>query len=323
MPRSRRFLRALSWLHVLVLGVLWLAENRIGERWWLTTLLAYAPQLPAAIPVLLLLPVALLARDRVSVLLNAGGGALALILMGWHAGLPAANPAGRPVLRVMTWNVFSARLGADRVASQILRQSPQILCLQEFGPYELSRLQPLLPGYVFTAAGDTTIAVKGRILERRVLPYPSSIQTSRLLLLTRVSIDGHELTVINTHLATAVHGSNLRQRGVRRHMANTSEARAIQVQSLLATAADISGPLIVCGDFNTPPRGRLYGALTERFTDAFAAVGRGLGHTYSATKPLLRIDYVFTAGGADPVSAASPALAGSDHLPVVAQIALP
>jgi endonuclease/exonuclease/phosphatase family metal-dependent hydrolase len=76
------------------------------------------------------------------------------------------------------------------------------------------------------------------------------------------------------------------------------------------------------GDFNTPPRGRVYRELTAKFEDGFRTAGYGAGYTYPARRPLMRIDYVFTTAGITVKRCRVIPVQASDHLPVIADIGL-
>ena len=76
------------------------------------------------------------------------------------------------------------------------------------------------------------------------------------------------------------------------------------------------------GDFNNPPRGRLYQRLAGCFQDAFRAAGWGLGETYPVGTPLLRIDYLFAGQGVGVSRCWVPNVRASDHRPTVAEVVL-
>ena len=91
--------------------------------------------------------------------------------------------------------------------------------------------------------------------------------------------------------------------------------------TLLREAAE-GGPLIVAGDFNTPPRGELYATLASRFTDAFAQAGWGFGNTYSSRWPVVRIDHVWFSSDVQAVRAWVPPVMASDHRPLMAVLSV-
>ena len=140
-----------------------------------------------------------------------------------------------------------------------------------------------------------------------------------------MDVDGKPVTVVNAHL-----NSSLRPRSVRTdtisipdRLDNAADVRSVQVAAVLDAIDNVHTPLIVAGDFNTPPRGRVYRRIAHRLSDSFRAAGWGLGYTFRSDVPVLRIDYVFLGGGARATRCEVPLTGASDHLPVVADIAIP
>ncbi|MFF8410790.1 endonuclease/exonuclease/phosphatase family protein [Streptomyces omiyaensis] len=82
-------------------------------------------------------------------------------------------------------------------------------------------------------------------------------------------------------------------------------------------AAERSGRVILAGDLNGTLDDRGLAPLTSRL----AAPGRGLALSYPAALPVARIDQVLARGGRLPSIRALPGT-GSDHLPVLARVAL-
>jgi endonuclease/exonuclease/phosphatase family metal-dependent hydrolase len=85
--------------------------------------------------------------------------------------------------------------------------------------------------------------------------------------------------------------------------------------------------VILLGDLNATPQAPEIRTLVENLVDVWKAVGVGAGYTYTSENPTRRIDYVMQS--ADVVARTiavltSPSTAeASDHLPVVADVALP
>jgi endonuclease/exonuclease/phosphatase family metal-dependent hydrolase len=98
-----------------------------------------------------------------------------------------------------------------------------------------------------------------------------------------------------------------------------------------AQIAEIEGPLLVVGDFNTTPQSENYALLRRQLRDAFLDSGRGFGFSYPATPkfgirlpwPLVRIDYIFHSDHlASYDTRALVNSGGSDHRPVVSELRL-
>ena len=79
-------------------------------------------------------------------------------------------------------------------------------------------------------------------------------------------------------------------------------------------------PVIVCGDFNDVPNSYAYYTIGNGLQNAFAKKGNGIGRTYSAISPTLRIDNIFTDKKFSINQFIRDGKKMSDHFPVVADI---
>jgi endonuclease/exonuclease/phosphatase family metal-dependent hydrolase len=101
------------------------------------------------------------------------------------------------------------------------------------------------------------------------------------------------------------------------------DGRVFETEQLLAGLNDVSGPLIVVGDFNDVPTGVAYKLMRQSFEDAWnLAHPNDEGFSYPADKPTKRIDYIFmrTADRIKAKRAWIPNTLASDHVPVVADL---
>lgn len=301
----------------------------MGERYSGTTLLTYAPQQWTFIlPVPILILAAFRGRWKV-VVANIGlVGFICFALMGfcWRGIIPKPVSRSRNTLRLMTFNIEHGNAGVRRVAQMVADVNPDIVCFNEvnaekpggIAPY--TALRKALPGYTLTPENETVVASRLPWTNSRLLP-PAGKGLERRSVLVEVNVHGMPFCVLATHLATSVtpetmgsHKGNLAT-----YLQRTTRVREEQIDSLLAVVAARKTPIVVCGDFNTPPRGHVYERMTCAMTDAFAASGVGFGHTFSSTHPLIRIDYIFTNGVVVRTCRVVDANA-SDHRPVTADI---
>jgi vancomycin resistance protein VanJ len=326
--QKKRRLPRLTAANFAFLLLLWLAETFIGERHWLTTLLAYVPQHPFGLPTVILLMASLVRRKWVPASWN--GVALiffAVTLMGLRVPLRTAPaPTGTP-LRVMTFNIEHGAEGVARIAAVVRQERPDVLCLQEVNGYQrlpdpLPELRRLLPGWHAVRSEEVATFSRLPILSERTHRMPA--RSGRVILETVLQTPAGRLTVLNVHLSTATAGQSLARRAssLPVYLRLTAAVRAAQVAELLRVAERASPPLVVAGDFNTPPRGLIYRRMAARFQDAFAAAGSGLGYTYPANGPVLRIDYLFAGEGIAVQQCAPRKTNASDHRPLVAEIVI-
>jgi vancomycin resistance protein VanJ len=111
--------------------------------------------------------------------------------------------------------------------------------------------------------------------------------------------------------------------------------RRAHIQALLTRVRAIDAPLIVVGDFNMVDQNADYRLLTQYLHDSYRAAGYGFGHTFPRPGAfyfrsrrlvlplsLVRIDYIFTSGHWRALEAHVNTHGGSDHLAVLARLAL-
>ncbi|MEW9527906.1 endonuclease/exonuclease/phosphatase family protein [Microbispora sp. NPDC049125] len=229
------------------------------------------------------------------------------------------------MLRVAAYNVRSLRDDRAALLRVIRAVRPDVLCLQEvprFAGWRWRRRALARDAGMAVAAGGRVggVAVLAgpavRVLHGRGhrLRWYSGLEW-RGAALAVVGKDGARYAVCSIHL-DLVAGARLRH--------------AVQVTAILEGAARTFGArAVLAGDVNEEPGGPVWRHLAGRYTDCFAAAPEGDGRTFPAGDPRARIDAIFAGpglhvlrcGGAD-VSPRDLA-AASDHLPVVADLALP
>ncbi len=69
--------------------------------------------------------------------------------------------------------------------------------------------------------------------------------------------------------------------------------RSIQADLIHQVLGDSPFPIIFCGDLNDVPNSYTYHTVKGKMQDAFLKKGFGIGRTFSALSPTLRIDYIF------------------------------
>lgn len=103
-----------------------------------------------------------------------------------------------------------------------------------------------------------------------------------------------------------------------------TSTRAEQAKRLRTHILEAPHPVIVCGDFNDTPNSYVYREISGGLTDTFEAAGWGLGTTYAGHIPLLRIDYILSDPGLQPlVCQVQRDSRWSDHYPVFSTLLTP
>lgn len=232
-------------------------------------------------------------------------------------------------IRVMTFNIhhgegIDGKVDTERSAQLIREQRADVVALQEVDRgvertgrrdliEELSMLTHL--SYAFGKnidyqGGDYGNAVLSRfpIIEQGNFHYKMLRPgEQRGLLRAVLNVGGKKLLLLNTHI-------DYRQDDAER-LSNVDE-----IHQMLSGYRRL--PVILCGDFNDVPDSRTHTKVKSDFTDSWEAVGKGDGFTFSSTKPVKRIDYVFLKKGTKlkPLQAQVIQADASDHLPLLVEV---
>jgi len=306
----------------------------VGERLWWTTLLIYIPQVAYALPGLVILIPVLLSRDWRA--LAAFGATLLLIagpVMGFNVPLPSLASRDAPRVRVLSYNIKGALAGIDLVQAHVARFQPDVVVFTEargWSDDEALRkdLRDTFPNWDHVEGGDVYIATRWPIVARDAQPLGGEVthdpSLDRYKVRAEVQSPSGRFNVVGVHFRTAVYGRTLLKelKNAPGYMKHTGEVRDEQARDLLQWLDQIDGPIVLAGDFNTPPAGRIYHAITRKFGDSFAERGTGWGYTYPSGRSMLRIDYVFHSRNWDAVQCLVGDTPGSDHRPVFAELAL-
>ncbi|HEV7274955.1 MAG TPA: endonuclease/exonuclease/phosphatase family protein [Devosiaceae bacterium] len=231
--------------------------------------------------------------------------------------LPAEE---RPVLTLMTHNLFGMNYEMERVAALITEEDPDFVVLQEYFPEQSGELHPLLreryPHYARCRGGKrANLGLYAKLPFEEASDDGScpddaygSQRTARIIG-SFVLTDGTPLTVMTTHLDWPV-----------------PVARQVeQFADLGAAVRAVEGPLVLAGDFNSTPwsyalRGFAERAGLVRETRNLATFpNRFLIRRMFETLPFLPLDHVFSTGGVAVHEVWAGADTGSDHLPVFAR----
>jgi len=237
-------------------------------------------------------------------------------------------------IRIATWNVArflewkrnnneksQIRL---KMLDQIQRQSPDILCLEEFfhSPVDsifynnISEITAMgYPYHYFSYDPDgeyqfigSAIFSKYPMLDTGLVRYFRPSMTEALVH-ADIKVNGDTIRVFATHLQSV----QFRQKDYEAidqiteakdsliDNSKTVLAKLRKAMSLRSSQADVARqvmddspyPTIFCGDLNDTPNSYTYFTIRGDMQDAFLKKGFGIGRTFSSLSPTLRIDYIF------------------------------
>jgi endonuclease/exonuclease/phosphatase family metal-dependent hydrolase len=234
-------------------------------------------------------------------------------------------------IRVMTWNIhhgegMDKRVDIERIAKLIRQEGADVVALQEVDKgvdrtqrrdlsaeiAALTHMSVVFSNNYAFQGGEYGNAILSRypVLSTENLHYQKVNETEQRGLLKAVlDVNGIHIAVFNTHLD--------HRRPDAARWSNVSE-----IENAVSPCGSM--PVIVCGDFNSPPEGRVYERLSKTFDDCWEIAGNGEGFTIPSEHPNRRIDYIWIRKnrGVRAIKAAVPESLASDHRPLVVAIKL-
>jgi vancomycin resistance protein VanJ len=229
-------------------------------------------------------------------------------------------------LGVMTYNVGNGMAHPLRLVAVLRQVGLDIVGLQELAePQAEAIARDLSDAFPYQVLNPTGFSGKG-LLSRYPLLASEQLQLypARPDLRVTVDVDGVRLNVLVAHPPPP----RLHRSGVR-----FAPATLHKLEALARLAVD-HAPTVLLGDLNMTRHNPVYTRfLSHGLADAFAVagVGRGwtlprrVGHGLQALplRPVARVDYIWYTSALHAEAAWVGPDGGSDHLPVLARLALP
>lgn len=337
--KRRRLKRWSPWLwwaydtYAIIVLVHLLASQWRGDAIWPITVLAYVFILVLPIA-FLLLPLALYRRRWLGASLQA----LCAIAFLWVVidtraeNRTSEAPPGSIEVSALTYNIGDGLAPPERLIPMLAEADADIVALVEVTDDVAAAINAagddFYPYRVVRGAG---ISGKGLLSRYPVTDYEwLEYNPGRPDLRVQLDISGNDVTVIVAHPPPP----EITRTGV-----EDREGTEAQLNALRRLVAGRQGPLLLLGDFNITRQHDVYTEIESAgLQDVFHIAGSGFGFTIPARLqalrvvsdrlaavrivPVARIDYIWASEHWLPLDAWVAADAGSDHLPVMARLAL-
>jgi vancomycin resistance protein VanJ len=320
--RVDRTVEASGWLTLAVILIAW-AALRTGDLWPPSTLLLFGPRWVLVLLAALLLFAALVFRRRALLPAVPGfliaAGPVAGICLPWER-LGSEPPAGSS-LRVLTCNMHFAKTDSRPLDQVVVEARPDVVAIQEWRD---SAQSEVLLGNEWHTHRVPGLFLASRYPIRRAERLGES-STGEQGSVMRYDLDtpAGGLTVFNLHFATPRRGVgalvSFEQQGLSEIRAN-SGLRLRQSEFVAAEARQVTGPVVLLGDFNTPPESIIFRRVWSGYANAFSEAGWGWGYTFHARRTVVRIDHVLVGGGGRASTCWVGPDVGSPHRPVLADL---
>jgi endonuclease/exonuclease/phosphatase (EEP) superfamily protein YafD len=306
---------------LLVLGLV----LRWGEEWWPATILMFSPRWVLAVPFAALVPAAAFTRSRVGGVAVLAALVAAVPVTGFNVpwqqiGSPA--PAGAP-FRVVTLNMHYSKANPGPFEELIATHEPDVVAVQEWPE---SARSALLSAPEWHVRATPRLFLASRHPVRRATELGSdSMGEHALATHYELETPAGVVHLFSVHTASTrdgiAHTLRDNRTGPAEVRANSARRRE-QSAYIAGRAAACRGPVVVLGDFNTPPESPIFPRVWAGYTDAFSAAGWGWGYTFYGSRTAVRIDHVLAGPGWRVNRCRVGPDVGSPHRPVIAELTL-
>jgi len=321
--RLRQIVAGACWLYLAASLLLWIILQTTGDRWWIATVFLFGPRWVCLLPLLFLIPAALLIRRRCLWVLLACLWILLFPVMHlclpWRFKVPDFHKS--PHLRILTCNLHGQNLNV--LAALISSAKPDVVAIQEWN----NQSQSTLPGqgdYYFIRDGELYLASRYPI--RKVEDFNDghwSVSTSAVCY--ELDTPYGKIPFINLRLASPhqqLESVRWRSLSAPAEVQDNSSKRLKQSQIISQYAAGLGPTVLLAGDFNTPSGSSILRQCWAGFSDAFSFAGCGFGHTYYSRRVSTRIDYIMAGSSWRCCRCWVGPDVGSAHRPVIGELKL-
>src|SRR5262249_55542283 len=289
------------------------------------TLLLFAPRWPWALPLIVLVPLALLGHRRLLWLLAVVAGLVLVPIMGlclpW--GAASAETCTGPTLRVLTCNVHHGDLDPDALGALLAAEAPDVVALQSWSDRYRAAVFAFGDWHV-ERAGQVCLASRYPIRPGELLHDPDFEGNDSAAARFEIDAPGGTLPFVSLHLDSPRDGllEEIRTRGLGAdQLEENSARRRRQSEAVTRWLEPWEGqPWLLAGDFNTPPESTVYREYWSRYTNAFSAGGFGFGATFFTRHTAVRIDHILLGSGWQCRRCWVGPPVGSPHRPVIADV---
>lgn len=303
-----------------------------GDRWWPGTLMLFGPRWLLVPPLFVLFSLALWRRPKLLIPLLLAATIVVGPFMGLEWSFSEAKVPRGHVVRILTCNVRAGNFDPQALAQLIREKEIDLVALQECPP---SVKLDLPPGWHIAQTG--VIAIMSRFEIKAAEPHldrhPPHVWPRHSLLPCTVHTPQGSFLFHSVYLPSPRYGlQNIldRKTGIDPRKADLLTSETENRRNVARNVRDAlrmeRHPVILAGDFNMPVESTIYRETWSDFANAFSLVGKGYGWTFRDRPyglPLdVRIDHILTANGATPLTCEIGPDIGSDHLPVIADIAI-
>lgn len=230
---------------------------------------------------------------------------------------------------ILTYNLFFKNKHTRQIIDEIKAVDADIVIVQELTSDWEATLQNQIHGnynyrksYVNNGTHGFGILSKYPIQSCEYLKNTSNLPVNQI---TKLSIQGKELVIVNAHLASPARAVENPDNFFELYESNAQQRNAEWKTLEKHLSEKYQGiPQVVAGDLNTMKIEPLYRKIRYTWKDLFAKKGWGMGWNFPNTSkipiPLITLDYILYKGDVKPIESRVLEGSSSDHLAIYGKI---
>lgn len=244
-------------------------------------------------------------------------------------------------LTVMSYNIGHTKykfdpenegtVAMDAFRSFILKNDPDVICIQERTRRHLDKYAKIFEGYHLYPDEfiGTAIYSKHTISNSGNIYFDTNAHNATWV---DIVYQGKTVRVYSIHLSSNKIKNISEKENIREYLDEGlfildkynlhAVKRVHQVEQILEHADKSPYPVIMAGDFNDVPQSYVYNLMAEKYCDVFEERGFGFGKTHNTGLPILRIDYCFIDPEIQAIDQKVIKSNFSDHYPVLSRVKL-
>jgi endonuclease/exonuclease/phosphatase family metal-dependent hydrolase len=223
-------------------------------------------------------------------------------------------------MKVLVYNVKGFRAGIGVVADAVGEFRPDVALITECGSRR--HLHRFAKRLAMKASHESLFPL--RRVPRNAVLVRKPLQVTRHRMVKFA--DSQRFYPRGALITTVTNPSGGEFTAVSIHLGLLPAERKRHAEELVELLEDVSPPIILGGDFNDRPQGAAPALVSKVLWDVWLRVGESTGESFPSTGPEARIDYLFVSDDVRPLKALVPAgdafAAASDHLPLIAELAI-
>lgn len=232
---------------------------------------------------------------------------------------PIKVDAEREDYRIMTLNTLGGKVETDKLAEIIKSENIDIIFLQETSTTEGMYgkiLHQEFKNWYLAERGESAILSKHELANIKEIPV--IVGNFKRYLIQADLAGPRPMRLLSVHWPVPQFLGSPKE--VIDRLEEGQSWMEVYLQETKRVADETTIPLVIGGDFNTPPLHYFYREMDENLTNTYQVSGKGFGYTFRGDIPVTRIDHIWINDELMAKETKVIKVPGTDHYGVIAKL---